>query len=208
MYIKQEWIEIAGGSFLVCGGRNNDGHPFNECFDFNTDHNRWNRTSGLMNNSRYDQAWVYDRYLGGLVMAGGIEDAKSSGSPMNSVEWTRDGITFELLGQMQGPKAGQCLAVVDDDNWFMAGGYTNVTTHKEVQAFVYSKSKRRWSRVSDMTTERRGLSCGVVAAGGREGLGLTREVVVAGGYERKRGIWSNKVEIYSFETGRWRRGAF
>ena len=75
----------------------------------------------------YDPLW-------GLVIAGGVN---SLGADLDTVYVTSDGASFNLLTELPRPKELHCVAIVDEDALFVAGGYPN---YKE--AYLYRKSTR------------------------------------------------------------------
>ncbi len=74
----------------------------------------------------------------GLVMAGGWSkapgDNDDGGMVSNMAFATRDGKNFEQLGPLPLEMSSNCLAVIDSDRLFVAGGHNSYRA-----AYVYSR---------------------------------------------------------------------
>ena len=142
---------------LVCGGEGNDkqwgDRGYNSTldtvrdtcytYDFATD--SWSLAGKMPTGPAiligsaysYHPAW-------GLVMAGGkaLNFRLTEGERAKAeVVATKDGVNFEVLEPLPEPRYDHCLAILDEDTLFIAGGETKVD---ETATYPYSRSKQAY----------------------------------------------------------------
>ena len=82
-------------------------------------------------------------------MAGGQDIA--SGGPTDVVEFTADGVNFEVLVPLPIANSGLCLAITGSDSLFIAGGQTedgDVVSH----AYIYTMGDESWTQGGNIIT--------------------------------------------------------
>ena len=188
---------------FLCGGSisNNPGdhHPYisSMCYRYVPEVDTW-LGAGTLSGRQYDSAYDFTN-SSGLVTA-------HFGQP---IEFTKNGIDFQQGAGYPDPDVtwqdSGCLVVLDEENIFLAGGWTctcseyydpNRTTPCESErAFMYNRGNDSWRQLPDMQTRRNRHSCGLV-----QSPTGTREIVVAGGQHE------HPMEIFSVDSETWRWG--
>ncbi len=150
---------------LVCGGQGNDKKwgdtDYNRdddkardtCHTYDFASDTWSLAGKLPTGPvilvgsgyAYHPAW-------GLVMAGGKADEQGTiadDTGKAEVVATKDGVNFEVLEPLPEPRYTHCLAILDEDTLFVAGGETQVGAEGETfryrrskQAYMYKRSER------------------------------------------------------------------
>jgi hypothetical protein len=190
-------IAFAAGGELqgvptVCGGYD----PYTDteaCYQYDYNQNSWEK-SGSMAEAQFLMGFASDSSWG-LVLTGGAASGYS-----DLVESTSDGKVFRQLQDMPEGVWKHCLAIIDADTLFTAGGHDISSGYGRVNSYLYKKSTDEWIKMADMDHARWGHSCGVI----RTTSGQV-EIVAVGGLSSGEG-WLSSTEIYSVSNNTWRTG--
>jgi 6-phosphogluconolactonase (cycloisomerase 2 family) len=180
---------LPDGTVLVAGGSDGLGHALSSAEIYNPVTGTFTAT-GSMHVARIAPVAMFSSLAGAVLVAGGYTNGPPQ-TVFSSVEfyYPVTGTFIDLSDSLQTPRTGEALAILDDDNVLLAGGFDNsgVTAGSE----MYSTSTGISTLTGSLNTARAYATGTSVATADAPNLAL-----VAGGFNSALGVLSS-AELYN-----------